>query len=247
MPTFQFEAMDATGAGDQGRDRSADRRRSPSDDSPDGLLRHQDHRQEEPQEGRRRPAARRSAASSSAASSSQDLTTFTRQLSILQDAGLPILRSLRILDGQSKPGRLKNSLIDICDEIEGGSTLSEAHGQEPQVLQPPVRQHDQGRRGGRCAGSHSAAPGRVPGTVRIAQAQSQRRDDLPGRRRHRRRRHLDVHHDQDRARVRQDLRGLRPRAAGDDRCCWSTISNWCVNYWYLDPRHPDLDLADRSS
>ncbi len=39
--------------------------------------------------------------------------TFTRQLSILQDAGLPILRSLRILDGQAKPGRLKYSLEDI--------------------------------------------------------------------------------------------------------------------------------------
>ena len=84
---------------------AANRGRSPSDDSPDGLLRHEDHRQEEPQEGaKRRPAARRSAASSSAASSAQDLTAFTRQLSILQDAGLPILRSLRILDGQAKAG-----------------------------------------------------------------------------------------------------------------------------------------------
>ena len=35
---------------------------------------------------------------------SKALTAFTRQLSILQDAGLPILRSLRILEGQSKPG-----------------------------------------------------------------------------------------------------------------------------------------------
>src|SRR5262249_40963168 len=40
----------------------------------------------------------------------KQLCTFTRQLSTLQDAGLPILRSLRILEGQSKPGPLKNSL-----------------------------------------------------------------------------------------------------------------------------------------
>jgi type IV pilus assembly protein PilC len=66
--------------------------------------------------------------------SSKVLTTFTRQLSILQDAGLPILRSLRILEGQSKPGRLKNSLIDVCDEIEGGSTLSEAMAKSPKVF-----------------------------------------------------------------------------------------------------------------
>ena len=35
------------------------------------------------------------------------LVTFTRQFSTLQDAGLPVLRSLRILEGQMKPGRLR--------------------------------------------------------------------------------------------------------------------------------------------
>ena len=53
--------------------------------------------------------------------SSKLLTTFTRQLSILQDAGLPILRSLKILEEQAKPGRLKNSLMDTCEEIESGN------------------------------------------------------------------------------------------------------------------------------
>jgi type IV pilus assembly protein PilC len=62
------------------------------------------------------------------------LCTFTRQLSILQDAGLPILRSLRILEGQQKPGRLKNSLIDVCDDIESGSTLSEAMSKSPKAF-----------------------------------------------------------------------------------------------------------------
>ena len=62
------------------------------------------------------------------------IVRFTRQLSILQDAGLPILRSLKILEGQQKPGALKNSLIDVCDEIEGGSTLSEALGKSPKTF-----------------------------------------------------------------------------------------------------------------
>jgi type IV pilus assembly protein PilC len=62
------------------------------------------------------------------------ITAFTRQLSILQDAGLPILRSLKILEGQCKPGRMKNALIDTCDEIEGGSTLSEAMNKSPKVF-----------------------------------------------------------------------------------------------------------------
>jgi type IV pilus assembly protein PilC len=62
------------------------------------------------------------------------ICTFTRQLSILQDAGLPILRSLRILENNLKGGKLKNALMDICDEIETGSTLSEAMSKCPKVF-----------------------------------------------------------------------------------------------------------------
>jgi type IV pilus assembly protein PilC len=65
---------------------------------------------------------------------SKVLTTFTRQLSILQDAGLPILRSLKILQQQSSPGALKNALIDVCDEIEGGATLSESMAKSPKAF-----------------------------------------------------------------------------------------------------------------
>jgi type IV pilus assembly protein PilC len=64
----------------------------------------------------------------------KELTLFTRQLSILQDAGLPILRSLKILADMQQPGRLKNSLLDTCDEIEGGSTLSEAMSKSPKAF-----------------------------------------------------------------------------------------------------------------
>jgi type IV pilus assembly protein PilC len=66
--------------------------------------------------------------------SSRDLCMFTRQLSILQDAGLPILRSLKLLAEMQKPGRLKNSLLDVCDEIEGGATLSEALAKSPKAF-----------------------------------------------------------------------------------------------------------------
>ncbi|EMI42570.1 MULTISPECIES: type II secretion system F family protein [Pirellulaceae] len=62
------------------------------------------------------------------------ICAFTRQLSILQDAGLPILRSLKILEQNQKPGKLKNALMDVCDEIEGGSTLSEAMAKCPKVF-----------------------------------------------------------------------------------------------------------------
>ena len=63
------------------------------------------------------------------------ICTFTRQLSILQDAGLPILRSLRILENNIKGGsKLKNALMDVCDEIETGSTLSESMAKCPKVF-----------------------------------------------------------------------------------------------------------------
>jgi len=64
----------------------------------------------------------------------KDLTTFTRQLSTLQDAGLPILRSLRILEGQLRPGVLKNSLMGVQEEVEGGATLSEALAKFPRAF-----------------------------------------------------------------------------------------------------------------
>ena len=65
--------------------------------------------------------------------SSKKLTVFTRQLSILQDAGLPILRSLNILLNQAKPGALRNSLIDVTGEIESGSSLSEGMAKCPKA------------------------------------------------------------------------------------------------------------------
>ncbi len=62
------------------------------------------------------------------------LCSFTRQLSTLQDAGLPILRSLKILEGQAKPGPLKNSLIGVIEDIESGNTLSEAMSKQPKAF-----------------------------------------------------------------------------------------------------------------
>ncbi len=63
--------------------------------------------------------------------SSNDIVTFTTQLSTLQDAGLPIVRSLKILEEQQKPGRFKNQLEEVSSEVEQGSTLSEAMAKYP--------------------------------------------------------------------------------------------------------------------
>ncbi len=62
------------------------------------------------------------------------ITQFARQLSTLQDAGLPILRSLRILEEQQKAGVFKKVIGYVADDIEGGSTLSEAMGRHPKCF-----------------------------------------------------------------------------------------------------------------
>ena len=62
------------------------------------------------------------------------ITQFTRQLSTLQDAGLPILRSLNILQQQQRPGLFKNILRAVAEDVEGGSTLSEAFARHPKAF-----------------------------------------------------------------------------------------------------------------
>ncbi len=62
------------------------------------------------------------------------ITQFTRQLATLQDAGLPILRSLSILAEQQKPGPLKNALNEVSEDVEGGATLSEAMAKHPKAF-----------------------------------------------------------------------------------------------------------------
>src|ERR1039457_192437 len=62
------------------------------------------------------------------------LTTFTRQLETLVDAGLPLLRGLRVLEKQERNVTLKRILGELALAIEGGSTFSEALAQHPKVF-----------------------------------------------------------------------------------------------------------------
>ncbi len=62
------------------------------------------------------------------------LTQFTRQLSTLQDAGLSLLRSLQVLEAQQKPGLMKNVIGGVAEDVEGGSTLSDAMAKQPKAF-----------------------------------------------------------------------------------------------------------------
>ncbi|MEM7576589.1 MAG: type II secretion system F family protein [Planctomycetota bacterium] len=66
--------------------------------------------------------------------SNKVLTTFTRQMSTLQDAGLPILRSLAILEQQQKPGPLKKALTEIHEDVSSGAALSDAMSKHPKAF-----------------------------------------------------------------------------------------------------------------
>ena len=62
------------------------------------------------------------------------LCTFTRQLATLVDAGLPLLRGLRVLEKQERNVNLKSIIAELAVAIEGGSTFSEGLAQHPKVF-----------------------------------------------------------------------------------------------------------------
>jgi type IV pilus assembly protein PilC len=68
--------------------------------------------------------------------SGKELTQFTVQLAALMNAGLPIVRSLKILSAQLKPSALKNISAQICEDVETGSALSEAMARHPAAFGP---------------------------------------------------------------------------------------------------------------
>ena len=134
MPTYQFEAMDASGQ------EIKDVIEAANEEEAQVTIRQVGYYVTKIAVKKQRKQAAKKGGNAKGRSfvmggvKSKELVTFTRQLSILQDAGLPILRSLKILEQQAKPGRLKNSLMDVCEDIESGSTLSEAMTKCPKVF-----------------------------------------------------------------------------------------------------------------
>ncbi len=61
------------------------------------------------------------------------VTLFTRQLSTLQDAGLPIVQSLQILTDMQRPGKFKGSLGVVTEDVQSGTMLSDAMARHPKI------------------------------------------------------------------------------------------------------------------
>ncbi len=64
----------------------------------------------------------------------KDLMVLTRQMATLVDAGLPLLRGLRVLLKQTRNPALREALSGMGESVEGGSTFSESLGQYPRVF-----------------------------------------------------------------------------------------------------------------
>jgi type IV pilus assembly protein PilC len=62
------------------------------------------------------------------------LSEFTSQLATLLDAGIPIVRCLRILEGQLRPGLLKRVLTQTTEDVEAGTSLSDSLAKHPKVF-----------------------------------------------------------------------------------------------------------------
>ncbi|MBE3097889.1 MAG: type II secretion system F family protein [Planctomycetes bacterium] len=134
MPLFEYEAVDS-----QGRDVKAEIDAASQKDAADKVRALGLFARDVRQKARRGPAPsaepkKKARTFAIGRVNAKQLTQFTRQMSTLQDAGLPILRSLRILEGQTKPGILKNALMDIIEDVEAGSTLSEAMEKHPKAF-----------------------------------------------------------------------------------------------------------------
>lgn len=67
---------------------------------------------------------------------SKDRVIFTRQLSTLINAGLPLTQSLRTVQDQISNEKLRNIVVSILSSVEGGTTLSKAFSEHPKVFNP---------------------------------------------------------------------------------------------------------------
>ncbi len=64
----------------------------------------------------------------------EDLTTFTRQLATLLDAGLPLLRALEVMIRQEKNARFQGVLEQIADQVKSGNSFSDGLSQHPKIF-----------------------------------------------------------------------------------------------------------------
>jgi len=66
--------------------------------------------------------------------SGKDIVIFTRQLSTMIDAGLPLVQGIEILEKQQSNPTFKTALGEIRQDVEAGSTLADSMRKKPKVF-----------------------------------------------------------------------------------------------------------------
>ena len=151
MATFQYIAMDAQGKEQRGTVDAADRAQAIAAVRAAGLF---PSAIGEVKSGggtaAKKPAAKKAAAPAKKAKDikiniklpsflggrvkPKDLTTFTRQLATLVNAGLPLMRCIEVLKKQNQIPAMGNCLNGISESIAGGGTFSEALTAYPKIF-----------------------------------------------------------------------------------------------------------------
>ena len=157
MATFQYIAMDAHGREQKGTVDAADRAQAIAAVRAAGLFPSAigEVKSAAPASAGKKPAAKKPAASAKKGGGilnkdikiniklpsflqgrikPKDLTTFTRQLATLVNAGLPLMRCIDVLKRQNQIPAMETCLNGISESISGGGTFSEALTAYPKVF-----------------------------------------------------------------------------------------------------------------
>ncbi len=64
----------------------------------------------------------------------QDIVLFSRQLSIMFKSKVPLVESLNVLSGQTRNLDLKERILDLSEDVEGGTSFSGALSRHPEIF-----------------------------------------------------------------------------------------------------------------
>ena len=143
MANFQYSALDAKGEQTTGAVSAASEAEAIQQLRGKGLYPTQITEEGKTKgKGKAAPAKSKTAAKAKTASKGhlggrikpKSLMIFTRQLATLIDSGLPLLRSLTVLEKQEPNPVLKATVSALAENVQGGSTFSESLAQHPKIF-----------------------------------------------------------------------------------------------------------------
>ena len=142
MANFQYSALDAKGEQTSGVLSANSEAEAVQQLRAQGLYPTQIQEEGKGKKGKAAPSKAKGKAGAKKSSKSavggrvkpKNLMIFTRQLATLIDSGLPLLRSLTVLEKQEPNPVLKATVASLAENVQGGSTFSESLAQHPRIF-----------------------------------------------------------------------------------------------------------------